>query len=86
MVHLRIESGDVARPPVFRLSWFHPLVSVHGFWREHRDVLLDGALELLHPKAIYPVVLACTVSKLAAAAYGNAVVPLEGRFPQRSLS
>jgi alpha-galactosidase len=57
-----------------------------GFWREHRDVLLDGALEPLHPEAIYPVVLACTVSKLAAAAYGNAVVPLEGRFPQRSLS
>jgi hypothetical protein len=80
MVHLRIESGDVARPPVFRLSWSHPLVSVHGFWREHRDVLLDGALEPLHPEAIYPVVLACTVSKLAAAAYGNAVVPLEGEI------
>jgi hypothetical protein len=86
IVHLRIESGDVARPPVFRRSWSHPLVSVHDFWREHRDVLLDGALEPLHPEAIYPVVLACTVSKLAAAAYGNAVVPLEGRFPQRSLS
>jgi hypothetical protein len=81
IVHLRIESGDVARPPVFRRSWSHPLVSVHDFWREHRDVLLDGALEPLHPEAIYPIVLACTVSKLAAAAYGNAVVPLEGEIP-----
>jgi alpha-galactosidase len=52
-----------------------------GFWREHRDVFLDGALEPLHPEAIYPVVLARTESKLAAAAYGNAVVSLEGQFP-----
>ena len=85
MVHLRIESGDVARPPVFRLSWSHPLVSVHGFWREHRDVLLDGALEPHHPEAIYPVVLARTESKLAAAAYGDAVVSLEGEIPSTLL-
>jgi alpha-galactosidase len=52
-----------------------------GFWREHRDVFLDGALEPLHPEAIYPVVLARTESKLAAAAYGNVVVPLEGEIP-----
>jgi alpha-galactosidase len=52
-----------------------------GFWREHRDVFLDGALEPLHPEAIYPVVLARTESKLAAAAYGNAVVSLEGEIP-----
>ncbi len=52
-----------------------------GFWREHRDVFLDGALEPLHPEAIYPVVLAHTESKLAAAAYANAVVPLEGEVP-----
>jgi alpha-galactosidase len=56
-----------------------------GFWREHRDVLLDGALEPLHPEAIYPVVLASTESKLAAAAYGNAVVPLEGEIPSTLL-
>jgi alpha-galactosidase len=56
-----------------------------GFWREHRDVLLDGALEPLHPEAIYPVVLARTESKLAAAAYGNTVVPLEGEIPSTLL-
>jgi len=56
-----------------------------GFWREHRDVFLDGALEPLHPEAIYPVVLARTESKLAAAAYGNAVVPLEGEIPSTLL-
>jgi alpha-galactosidase len=52
-----------------------------GFWREHRDVFLDGALEPLHPEAIYPIVLARTQSKLAAAAYGNVVVPFEGQIP-----
>jgi len=56
-----------------------------GFWREHRDVLLDGALEPLHPEAIYPVVLAHTESKLAAAAYGNTVVPLEREIPSTLL-
>jgi alpha-galactosidase len=56
-----------------------------GFWRKHRDVLLDGALEPLHPEAIYPVVLARTESKLAAAAYGNAVVSLEGEIPSTLL-
>jgi alpha-galactosidase len=52
-----------------------------GFWREHRDVFLDGKIEPLHPEAIYPVVLARTSAKLVAAAYGNEVVPLEGELP-----
>jgi alpha-galactosidase len=56
-----------------------------GFWREHRDVFLDGTLEPFHPEAIYPVVLARTDSKLAAAAYGSAVVPLEGEIPSTLL-
>ncbi|HEX2741382.1 MAG TPA: hypothetical protein VHM69_13130, partial [Rubrobacter sp.] len=52
-----------------------------GFWREHRDVFLDGAIEPRHPEAVYPVVLSRTDTKLAAAAYGNSVVPLEGPLP-----
>ncbi|HJQ28483.1 MAG TPA: glycoside hydrolase family 36 protein [Rubrobacter sp.] len=52
-----------------------------GFWREHRDVFLDGEIEPRNPESIYPVVLARTDAKLAAAAYGNAVVPLEGEVP-----
>jgi alpha-galactosidase len=52
-----------------------------GLWREHRDVLLDGVLEPLHPEANYPVVLARTESKLIAASYENAVVPLVGEIP-----
>jgi alpha-galactosidase len=52
-----------------------------GFWRAHRDVFLDGVLQPLHPEAIYPAVLARTESKVAAAAYGNTVVPLEGEIP-----
>ena len=56
-----------------------------GFWRDHRDVLLDGTLEPLHPEAIYPIVLARTESKLVAAAYANAVIPLEGEIPSTLL-
>jgi alpha-galactosidase len=56
-----------------------------GCWREHRDVFLDGALEPLHPESVYPVVLARTESKLAAAAYENAVVPLEREIPSTLL-
>jgi alpha-galactosidase len=52
-----------------------------GFWREHRDVFLDGEIEPRHPEAVYPVVLARTGTKLVAAAYGNALVPLEGELP-----
>lgn len=57
----------------------------HGFWREHRDVFLDGAIEPRHPEAVYPVVLSRTDTKLAAAAYGNSVVQLEGELPSTLL-
>ncbi|MDQ4129042.1 MAG: alpha-galactosidase [Actinomycetota bacterium] len=52
-----------------------------AFWREHRDVLLDGALEPHRPEAIYPVVLARTDKKLVAASYAEAVVSLRGELP-----
>lgn len=52
-----------------------------SFWREHRDVFLDGAIEPRHPEAIYPVVISRTDKKLAAAAYGNVVVPIGGDLP-----
>jgi len=32
LVHLRVESGEAARPPVFRLAWTHPVVDLHGYW------------------------------------------------------
>jgi len=52
-----------------------------GLWREHRDVLLDGEIAPLHPDSLYPVVLARTNEKLAAASYTDAVVRLEGGLP-----
>jgi alpha-galactosidase len=47
-----------------------------SFWREHRDVLLDGKIEPLQPQHSYPVVLSETDSKIAAAAYANGFIPL----------
>jgi len=47
-----------------------------AFWREHRDVLLDGRIHPLQPQHAYPVVIAETPEKVAAAAYANGFVPL----------
>jgi alpha-galactosidase len=56
-----------------------------GFWREHRDVFLDGEIEPRNPEAIYPIVIARTEAKMVAAAYENAVVPLGGELPSTLL-
>ncbi len=54
-----------------------------GFWREHRDVLLDGRLRTLHPELNYPLVLAESGERLVAAAYGQELVELE-RLPAQT--
>lgn len=46
------------------------------FWREHRDVLLDGRIEPLQPQHSYPAVVSETSTKVAAAAYANGFVAL----------
>ncbi len=55
------------------------------FWRENRDVLLDGRLTPLGPESAFPVVLSRTDGKMLAAVYGNAVVPLPARVPPNLL-
>jgi alpha-galactosidase len=47
-----------------------------SFWREHRDVLLDGRIHPLQPQHAYPVVISETGDKVAAAAYANGFAPL----------
>lgn len=54
-----------------------------GFWREHRDVLLDGRLMPLHPEAMYPLVFAANGTTLVAAVYQNIVVVLDRDVPAR---
>jgi alpha-galactosidase len=44
------------------------------FWRNHRDVLLDGELAALHPETNYPVVLATTPEKRVVVMYQETVV------------
>lgn len=41
-----------------------------GFWREYRDVLLDGTLRAEHPELNYPVVSARSGSRSVVAVYG----------------
>ena len=45
-----------------------------SFWRQHRDVLLDGALVPLHPESLYPLVLARNEQKLIAVLYQQGMV------------
>src|SRR5918997_1893969 len=69
LVHLRIESDEAARPPVFRLSWSHPLVSVHGFW--HSGARYDKGLGVDWGKGFY--------SKATSGAPVGCLYDLEGR-------
>jgi alpha-galactosidase len=45
-----------------------------AFWREHRDVLLDGELAVLHPETHYPLVRATNAQKRVVAAYQEAII------------
>jgi alpha-galactosidase len=45
-----------------------------AFWREHRDVLLDGRLIASHPQAHYPVIQAVTKEKAIAVVYQEDMV------------
>ncbi|MFD0697457.1 glycoside hydrolase family 36 protein [Paenibacillus sp. GCM10027628] len=54
-----------------------------SFWREHRDVLLDGELKPQHPDFLYPLVIADNSQKRIVAAYGDVTVnPGRGVPPQ----
>lgn len=50
-----------------------------GYWRENRDVLLDGEFIPVNPGAVYPKILARTGTKTIAALYNDVYVSLDGR-------
>jgi alpha-galactosidase len=52
-----------------------------GFWRDHRDILLDGALEPYHPELQYPFIVAKKAHKWIGAFYADMVGPLSGKLP-----
>lgn len=51
------------------------------FWRQHRDVLLDGALEPHYPEQLYPFVVAKKDHEWIGAFYADIVAPLSGHLP-----
>ncbi|WP_438433436.1 glycoside hydrolase family 36 protein [Gorillibacterium sp. sgz500922] len=57
-----------------------------GFWREHRDVLLDGTLEPRHPELLFPLVVSRTADKLVAAFYQDTVGAIEGPLPRQVIA
>ena len=56
-----------------------------SFWREHRDVLLDGEFLPEEPGMLYPVVQAKNRDKLVAACYSGRFIDLRGPIPDAVL-
>ena len=56
-----------------------------NFWREHRDVLLDGEFLPEEPGMLYPVVQAKNREKLVAACYSGRFVDIRGSVPDTVL-
>src|SRR5918998_150433 len=69
LVHRRIEADGGGPPPVFLLSWSHPLVSVHGFW--HSGARYDKGLGVDWGEGFY--------SKATSGAPVGCLYDLEGR-------
>src|SRR5438093_3979822 len=45
LIQIRIVAEEPASPPVFTLSWTHPLVDIHVYWRtagDHNKSLVPG--------------------------------------------
>ncbi|GCE30736.1 hypothetical protein KDA_62200 [Dictyobacter alpinus] len=56
-----------------------------AFWREHRDLLLDGTLQPLHPEILYSSVTASTQEKSLVVAYLNTALSVDPTFPAELL-
>ena len=54
-----------------------------AFFREHRDVLLEGELRPLYPHQLYPLVVAKNRSKLLAAFYSALPLRLDEEIPEQ---
>ncbi|GCE22895.1 hypothetical protein [Dictyobacter kobayashii] len=51
------------------------------FWRQQRDVLLDGTLMPSHPEVLYPTVSAATKQKHLIVSYLDNVLPIPASLP-----
>ncbi len=56
-----------------------------SFWREHRDLIMDGELVPLEPHANYPAILSRSHAKLLVGVFANTVVPLPRELPPQIL-
>ncbi len=50
-----------------------------GYWRDNRDVLLEGEFVPFNPSALYPMILARSKSKTIVALYNDMYVSLDGK-------
>jgi alpha-galactosidase len=57
-----------------------------GYWRDNREVLLDGALRPTRPAALYPIIKARGDGKTIVGLYEDMVVPVGGAPPATGAS
>jgi alpha-galactosidase len=50
-----------------------------NYWRENRDVLLDGEFIPMNPSAVYPMILTRTKNKTIAALYNDVLISLDAK-------
>jgi alpha-galactosidase len=50
-----------------------------NYWRENRNVLLDGVFIPMNPGAVYPMILSRTKNKTIAAVYNDMNISLDGK-------
>ncbi|GCE08783.1 glycoside hydrolase family 36 protein [Dictyobacter aurantiacus] len=53
-----------------------------AFWRQHRDVLLDGTLMPAHPEVLYPMVSATNEDKYLIVSYQDNIITLPDSIPE----
>ncbi|GLV54783.1 hypothetical protein KDH_16300 [Dictyobacter sp. S3.2.2.5] len=53
-----------------------------AFWRQHRDILMDGTLMPAHPEVLYPMVSAATEDKHLIVSYQDNVITLPDSMPE----
>ena len=84
IIHALFAVPQISRK-VTELTPIHKIMLRHqlAFWRDHRDVLLEGEFRPLYPHQLYPLVVAKTDSKLLVAFYSGLALRLDEEIPKQ---
>lgn len=84
LIHVLFSVPQISRKLTDLTPGHHRMLrSYLQFWREHRDLLLQGDLQPLYPHLLYPLVIASTQAERLAAFYGPVPLVCESDLPER---